>query len=124
MSDAPRRAHGNLEAMILRCVWAAGRPVSPADVLESIDADIAYTTAMTVLTRLWEKGLLKRERDGRRYRYQPAIAESALAADRMEATLRAASDRGEVLMHFVGSLKPEEADALRRLLGTDAESAG
>jgi len=123
MSDPQRRARGDLEAMILRCVWAAGRPLSPADVREAIDAEIAYTTAMTVLTRLCEKGLLKRERDGRAYRYQPAIAESALAADRMEAVLRAASDRAQVLLHFVDSLSEDEADALRRLLDSGTGSA-
>ncbi len=33
--------------------------------------DIAYTTVMTTVTRLYEKGILERERDGKRYLYSP-----------------------------------------------------
>ena len=64
MSETPRRGQGDLEAMVLRCVWAAEKPLSPGEVRAAIDADVAYTTTMTVLTRLWEKGLLTRDSDG------------------------------------------------------------
>lgn len=124
MSEQSRRAQGDLEAMVLRCVWAAGAPMSPAEVREAIDADVAYTTAMTVLTRLWEKGLLTRERDGRAYRYRAAIGEAAHAAGRMEAALGGARDREEALSHFVGSLSPADVAALRRLVGDTTPGAG
>lgn len=101
---------------MLRCVWASDTPLSPGDVRTSIDADIAYTTTMTVLTRLWEKGLLTRQKDGRAYRYSAAIGEAAHAAGRMEAALGNASDREEALTHFVGALMPDDVAALRRLL--------
>ncbi len=35
--------------------------------------DIAYTTVMTTVTRLYEKGILERERDGKRYLYSPKL---------------------------------------------------
>ena len=116
MSETPRRSQGDLEAMVLRCVWAAEKPLSPGEVRDAIDADVAYTTAMTVLTRLWEKGLLTRERDGRAYRYRAAIGEAAHAAGRMEAALAGITDRQAALGHFVGSLTPADAAELRRLL--------
>lgn len=120
MSDTPRRGQGDLEAMVLRCVWAAEKPLSPGEVRDAIAADIAYTTAMTVLTRLWEKGLLTREKDGRAYRYRAAIGEAAHAANRMGAVLGAASNREEALSRFVGSLAPTDVAALRRLLDQTA----
>jgi predicted transcriptional regulator len=116
VSETPRRGQGDLEAMVLRCVWAAEKPLSPGEVRDAIDADVAYTTAMTVLTRLWEKGLLTREKDGRAYRYRAAIGEAAHVAGRMGAALGAASDREETLSRFVGSLTPTDVAALRRLL--------
>jgi predicted transcriptional regulator len=106
--------------MVLRCVWAAEKPLSPGEVREAIDADVAYTTTMTVLTRLWEKGLLARERDGRAYRYRAAVGEAAHAAGRMEAALAAATDRQAALGHFVDSLTPSDAAALRELLDSEA----
>ena len=120
MSETPRRGQGDLEAIVLRCVWAADKPLSPGEVREAIDADVAYTTALTVLTRLWEKGLLTRERDGRAYRYRAAMGEAAHAAGRMEAALAAASDRQAALGHFVDSLAPSDAAALRQLLDEGA----
>jgi predicted transcriptional regulator len=120
VSETSRRAQGDLEAMVLRCVWAAETPLSPGEVRDAIEADIAYTTAMTVLTRLWEKGLLTREKDGRAYRYRAAVGEADHAAKRMGAVLGAASNREEALSRFVGSLAPTDVAALRRLLDDTA----
>jgi len=124
VSDTPRRAQGDLEAMVLRCVWAAEKPLSPGEVRDAIDAGVAYTTAMTVLTRLWEKGLLTRQKAGRAYRYSAAIDEATHAANRMGAALGAVSDREEALTYFVGSLPPADVAALRRLLGEATEDDG
>lgn len=90
--------------------------MSPGDVLEAIGVDVAYTTVMTVLTRLWEKGLLTRERRGRAYRYRAAVDEATFTAERMEAVLHGARDRERVLSQFVDSLGEEDVAALRRLV--------
>ncbi len=111
-----RRPHGDLEAQVLRIVWSADEPVTPGEVLDRIDAKIAYTTAMTVLTRLWEKGLLERERDGKAYRYRPVVTEAELTAGRMQRSLQAADDREAVLSRFVETLSEDEVVTLRRLL--------
>jgi predicted transcriptional regulator len=47
---------------------------SVSDVREGLvsqGTDLAYTTVMTVLSRLHAKGLLARKRDGKRYLYAP-----------------------------------------------------
>lgn len=48
---------------------------SVGDVLAILEKqrEIAYTTVMTTVTRLHEKGILKRERDGKRYLYSPKL---------------------------------------------------
>lgn len=63
-----------LEAAIMDVVWARRLTAfSVNDVLVVLEKqrDIAYTTVMTTLGRLHDKGLLSRERDGKRYLYSP-----------------------------------------------------
>ncbi len=45
----------------------------------------AYTTVMTVMARLAEKGILKRRKDGRSFVYEPAIERDAFLKDRIKA---------------------------------------
>ena len=57
---AERRPMGALEAEVLDVLWRADGPVTPADVRTAMGTDLAYTTVMTILVRLWEKGLTER----------------------------------------------------------------
>jgi predicted transcriptional regulator len=86
----------------------------------SSDKERAYTTVMTVLTRLADKGMLERHREGRSDRYVPAFARDeyleARAADDVETLLAAYGD--VALAHFaerVEGLDPERRAQLRRL---------
>lgn len=101
---------------MLRAVWAAPAPVSAAEVREALGGGDAYTTVLTVLTRLWEKGLLDRERHGKTHRYAAVVDEAEVTADQMGHQLRQANDQAAVLSRFVDSLDPTEAEMLRRLL--------
>ena len=50
------------------------QPLSVAEIqrrLKSAGRDLAYTTVMTVLTRLHNKGILSRKKEGRQFLYQP-----------------------------------------------------
>ena len=115
---AERRAMGALENNVLSCLWRAKDALTPGEVVEAIDDPPAYTTIMTILTRLWNKGLVERESRGRAYAYRPLVGESELAARRMRATLEATSDRQGALSHFVGTLSKREERALRKILDT------
>ena len=70
----PEQGVGPLEMRVLGML----RKDSPLDVgairarLEAECSELAYTTVMTVLARLFEKGLVTREREGKRYVYSPA----------------------------------------------------
>ncbi|MBX3250185.1 MAG: BlaI/MecI/CopY family transcriptional regulator [Myxococcales bacterium] len=66
----------DLEATIMDVVWGKNlTSFAVGDVLAILERqrDIAYTTVMTTVTRLYEKGILERERDGKRYLYSPKL---------------------------------------------------
>jgi predicted transcriptional regulator len=114
-----RREMGALEHEVLSQLWAFDAPATPAEVLDALDTDLAYTTVMTVLSRLWQKGLISRERRGRAYAYTPVMSEADLTAQRMGETLAAASDRDAALSQFVETLSARDARRLRALLEND-----
>src|SRR5215469_16967307 len=82
-----RRAAGELEAAVLGVLQAAGEPLSPADVRERIGGHLAYTTVVTILSRLHAKGVLDRHKSGRAYLYAPVADQPGLAARRMARVL-------------------------------------
>jgi predicted transcriptional regulator len=125
-----RRASGTLESAILAVLWEAGEPLSPGEVRERLTTaqagaqELAYTTVVTILTRLFEKNALVRERDGRAYRYAPVADEAGLAARRLAALLDAAPDRDAVLSRFVQDLPDRDEQLLRLLLGARVPPPG
>jgi predicted transcriptional regulator len=107
-------ALGDLEAQVMRRIWAHADPVTVRDIVGDLrqDRPIAYTTVMTVMDNLRKKGWLRREPNGRAYRYEPLVSGEEYSAGLMRQALAASSDRPAVLMHFIGELSAEEADAL------------
>lgn len=112
----PRREMGELEADILAQLWAAPDSMIPAEVRAAMGNTLAYTTVLTILTRLWQKGLVVRDLRGRAYAYSPAFSEAELAARRMRAALDRTRDREAALSRFVGTLSKRDERALRRVL--------
>jgi len=87
----------------------------------------AYTTVMTIVTRLCDKGLLERRRQGRGFVYRPALSKEQLAARTLRDVLAGADDPRAVLAHFVKDLEasPELLARLRMLAdASDADPAG
>src|SRR6202161_1988823 len=111
-----RRGAGELASEVLGILQSAGEPLAPADGRERLGGDLAYTTVVTILSRLHAKGVLYRERAGRAYRYTPVADEPGLAARRMASVLAAESDREAVLARFVSGLSDEDEQGLRRTL--------
>src|SRR5260370_37801370 len=68
-----RRAAGALEAEVLGIVRSARRPLSPGEVRERITAgqrrELSYSTIVTIVSRLYAKGGLARQRSGRGFVY-------------------------------------------------------
>lgn len=111
-----RRALGALETEVLEVLWRADHPLTPAEVLDALDSSLAYTTVMTVLGRLWAKGLARREKSGRAYGYTAAVSEADLSADRMRKVLATSSDAAATMSQFVAGLDDEQQKQLRALL--------
>lgn len=74
---------GSLEYAALMALWE-GAPANVGAVRERINRDrdpgaqLAYTTVMTVLSRLHDKGLAERTKVGRSYDYTPSFSEAGL----------------------------------------------
>ena len=67
------RQLGPLEQRMLDALWARGG-ASVRDLVERGCEDLAYTTIMTTLDRLFKKGLLTRTAQGRAFRYVPRVS--------------------------------------------------
>jgi predicted transcriptional regulator len=120
MGDRPektgRRPAGQLEAAALDVLQRASAALSPGEVRERIGGDLAYTTVVTILSRLHAKGLLSRYKDGRVHRYAPVADQPGLAARRMARVLDEEDDREAVLARFVSSLSDRDEELLRKML--------
>jgi predicted transcriptional regulator len=112
---AGRRERGELANEVLATLAAADAPLTPAQVLVELGDDLAYTTVMTTLTRLHEKGVVTRERVGRAFAYAPADT-ATVTARRMRQVLDSGEDREVVLARFLDELGPDERPVLARLL--------
>jgi predicted transcriptional regulator len=114
---------GTLEREVMDAVWRLG-PATVRDVRAALDHRVAYTTVMTVLDRLYRKGVLERERQGRAYVYSAAASpdqlQSALALGLLARVLgrgrEAASPVLSSLVDTVGARDRELLDELDRLV--------
>lgn len=120
-----RRGQGELEGQVLAALGRAPGPVTAAWVQERLAGNLAYTTVMTILTRLQAKGAVDRRRAGRSFQWIPVADEAGLAALRMRRVLDARPDRAAVLASFVTALSPGDEQLLRTLLdqGSHQEDA-
>jgi len=126
MAAAPPPLH-ELESEIMEEMWGRGE-ATVRDVLKALNARggkvRAYTTLLTVMTRLDAKGLLVRRRAGRLDVYAPALTRDDYFHTRAEAEVAAlVEDFGDLaLAHFarhIGQLDPQRLETLRRLASDD-----
>lgn len=109
---------GPLEADVLEVLWGEKRPMAVRQVLEHLNDGrshpLAYTTVMTVMSRLAEKGILDRQRERRGYIYKPVARDAAEIAVR-----NVVRDFGDAaLAHLVDEARadPELMRRLERLM--------
>jgi predicted transcriptional regulator len=109
---------GQLEAAAMECLWAQRRPATVRDVLEQLNQErgLAYTTVMTVLDNLHRKGMVKRQKSGRAWTYQPVAPRSDYTAELMKEALADNPDRSSALLRFVEQLPDSELAQLRCIL--------
>jgi len=112
------RPLGDLEAAIMELLWDSGASRLVRDVVADLGPQrpLAYTTVMTVMDNLHRKGWLIRERDGRAWRYAPAVSRQAYTARLMNDALATSTDRAGALARFAEQIADEDAEALARAL--------
>jgi predicted transcriptional regulator len=111
-----RRAPGTLESEVMGVLWARAEPMTASEVQNAVGGELAYNTVQTILIRLHEKQLVRRERAGRGHVYWPVEDAATAAAAQMRAALANRPDRQAVLQQFAASLDDSDAATLRRLL--------
>ena len=126
---------GSLERRALRAVWRLGE-ARVRDVRDALEHTVAYTTVMTVLDRLYKKGVLDRQRSGRAYVYSAAASPEQIQSSVAMALLQralgggpeaatpvlsslvdAVGDRDRVLLDELDRLVREKRRALKRREG-------
>lgn len=112
---------GDLEQAIMDVLWTddSGAGLTVREVLDRLTGrDLAYTTVMTVLSRLEAKGVTSRDRDGRAWRYQPASSRESLTAKAMRSPLHDLSDedRQAAILHFLSEASSDDLDAVREAM--------
>lgn len=100
---------------------------SVADVLAVLARKraIAYTTVMTTVARLYDKGLLRREREGKRYLYSPVMSrESFLQSTAREVLDQLGASEGALALLVDTVADPETLDELERLIRKRRKALG
>jgi predicted transcriptional regulator len=113
-----------LEAEIMDVVWSRHMErFAVSDVLAVLERrrDIAYTTVMTTLARLYEKGVLDRHREGKRYLYSPRLTREEFLQSTARDVLRGLGDSSAqqalaLLVETVSSADQGTLDELERVI--------
>lgn len=117
---------GDLERQVFLAIRSSRRSsvAETAGRLASEGRPLAYTTVMTVMTRLWEKGYLFRQRQGKAYVYE-ARDQGEIAGELGGRAVREALAKygAPALMGFVRNLSPEQRVIVSRLLEEDSPRA-
>jgi predicted transcriptional regulator len=116
------RQLGPLEQRLLDGLWVRGS-ATVRELVAQDARDLAYTTVMTTLDRLYKKNVLKREADGRAFRYSPRISREELHREAAGHAFRELLDASPAsslplsfLVEILGERDAQLLDDLRRLV--------
>jgi predicted transcriptional regulator len=112
------RGFGELEAVVMDRIWNRDGTTTVREIFDELAAEreIAYTTVMSTMDNLHTKGWLARERDGKAYRYWPALTREQHSAQLMREALDGGGRSDLVLSHFLEQISAEESARLRAAL--------
>ncbi len=113
-----KRQIGPLEEQVLKALWLSGN-ATVRELLESHKLDVAYTTLMTTLDRLYKKQLLDRKLEGKAFRYAPRHTaeefEKTAARDAIRELLGGDSRTALPLSYFVEAISEHDVKLLDEL---------
>ncbi len=118
---------GSLELEVMEFMWQA-REATVLQVMKSINHNrpIAYTTVMTVMGHLVDKGLLTRTKEGKRYCYRLAQSRDEYLHETSKSMVRTlVDDFGDLaIAEFLGEISKVDADRLKQLRNLVEEASG
>ena len=107
------------ELDVMSILWRAGSG-TVAEVREGLQEDLAYTSVLSALQTLEEKGFVRHEPEGRAYRYYPLVEPERAGGSALErireAIFQGSAERMFVQMVSNRGLSREELERMRRLL--------
>jgi predicted transcriptional regulator len=121
---------GKLEAQVMEAVWAADGSVCVDDVREALAAhgkEAAYTTIMTTLSRLFSKGLLAREQQGKAYHYTARVSRRELTSGVTKQVIDSllttfAEPAMAYFVEALGADHPDKLDALADMIARNKKT--
>ncbi len=127
---SPSRQLGPLEQRTLDALWAKGS-ATVRELIEYVYQDLAYTTVMTTLDRMFKKGLLTRSEEGRAFRYTPRFSREELHQEAAGHAFRQLLDASPAsalplsfLVEILGERDAQLLDDLRKLVETKRRELG
>ena len=116
--DGLRKILGDLEVDIMEIIWVKA-DVTVREVADHLkrQRDIAYTTVMTVMSRLADKGLLQKLKQGNAYRYRPTYSKEEFTQSTVKRIIREllGDFASPVISQFVVSVDEENPDRMEEL---------
>ena len=105
---------GDRELDVMGVLWGAGS-ATVAEVRDQLPVDLAYTTVLTILRNLEEKGFVSHESEGRAHRYFPRLARkdarTTLVGRLVDKLFHGSTE--QLLVHLVRDRKLSAADLTR-----------
>src|ERR1700761_2383143 len=109
----------NAEHRIMEVIWARGS-ATVADVVEALDGKDAYTTILTLIRILKEKGYLSSRKEGRAFVFTPAVDRDTVARKAVNQLLSKffGGSPSELVLTFLRDeeLSPEELDQIKEMI--------
>ena len=116
---------GSLENQVMTVLWEVPDALSVHELVNRLGGEQrtpAYTTVLTVVTHLWEKGWVQREKVGRRYQYRPSRSRAEATTDLLREILDASPDATSALLHLARTASAREVEALRQGLSAGEDN--
>jgi predicted transcriptional regulator len=111
------------EADVMRVLWDRG-PSVVTEVKEHLADELAYTTVLTILRTLEQKGYVKHEEEGRVHRYFAAVKEDAARKSALQhLTGKLFNGSAELLFTHLVSDRKLSKDQVQRMRDLLAQSA-
>jgi predicted transcriptional regulator len=124
------RQLGPLEQRMLDELWTRGS-ATVRELIEGGCHELAYTTVMTTLDRLFKKGLLTRSEEGRAFRYVPQLSREELHREAAGYAFRQLLDASPAsslplsfLVEILGERDAQLLDDLRKLVESKRRELG